>query len=84
MDQGVIRSLKAKYRTLLVERYIRTKGMKNPLPNICVLNAMDMIVTLWNLMITKTIIANCFAKAGLSAEKQEQALEDELMISSKI
>ena len=41
MDQGVIRSLKAKYQTVLVQKYIRAIDQPNSLPKTSILDAMD-------------------------------------------
>ncbi len=50
--------------------------MRKSLPKISILAAMNMLATSWD-MVTKTTIVNCFAKAGLSADTQGQALQDE-------
>ena len=66
MDQGVIRSLKAKYRVFVVQKYIRALDRKMPLPKINIISAMNMLVTAWS-MVTKTTVINFFTKAGMSA-----------------
>ena len=76
MDQGVIRSLKAKYRVFVVQKYIRALDRKMPLPKINIISAMNMLVTAWS-MVTKTTVINCFTKAGMSEALQEQALQDD-------
>ena len=43
MDQGVIRSLKAHYRTLTMEPFIRAVDNDQPLPKISILSAMNML-----------------------------------------
>ncbi|XP_065056398.1 tigger transposable element-derived protein 4-like [Rhopilema esculentum] len=75
-DQGVIRSLKAKYRTVLVQKYIREIDQQKSLPKISILDAMDILAASWS-MVSETTIVNCFAKAGLSSKNQHQAASDE-------
>ena len=43
MDQGVIRILKAKYRTVLVQKYIRANDQQKSLPKTSILDAMDIL-----------------------------------------
>ena len=67
MDQGVIRSLKAKYRTNVVRKIIRSLEKNKTLPLISLLHRMQMLVSAWNALTTETIV-NCFRTAGISAE----------------
>ena len=76
MDQGVIRSLKAKYRIALVQKYIRAIDQQKSLPKISILDAMDILAASWS-MVSETTIVNRFAKADLSSENQHQAASDE-------
>ena len=48
MDQGVIRSLKAHYRTLILQLFIRTVDNAQPLPKISILSAMNMLTAAWD------------------------------------
>ena len=75
MDQGVIRSLKAKYRTNVVRKIIRTFEKNKTLPKISLLHGMQMLDSAWNALITETIV-NCFRKAGISAENQDAAIAE--------
>ena len=63
MDQGVIRSVKAKYRHLSVKRTIRTIEKTGSLPTTSLLDAMT--------------IMNCFRKAGISPGTQTSAINDD-------
>ena len=63
MDQGVIRSLKCKYRTRIIQKYITAIDNEKQIPNISMLEAMKMLVHSWS-EISETTIVNCFAKAG--------------------
>ena len=63
MDQGVIRSLKCKYRTHIIQKYITAIDNEKQIPNISMLEAMKMLVHSWSEM-SETTIVNCFAKAG--------------------
>ena len=65
MDQGVIRSLKAKYRKNMVRKIIRNLEKNKALPAISILNGMQMLVSAWNSVSIETIV-NCFRKAGIS------------------
>ena len=76
MDQGVIGSLKAKYRTNVVRKIIRSLEKNKTLPKISLLRGMQMLVSAWNAFTTETIV-NCFRKAGISAENQNAAIAEE-------
>ncbi|XP_004209703.2 tigger transposable element-derived protein 4-like [Hydra vulgaris] len=65
MDQGVNRSLNAHYRTLSVQKLINAKEKKKPLPEITIMDAMQMLDVAWGKVKTETI-CNCFALAGIS------------------
>ena len=69
MDQGVIRALKAKYRSLAVRKMIAALEKKNPVPTISILSAMVMLEKAWNTVSNKTF-SNCFKKAGIISEKE--------------
>ena len=76
MDQGVIRALKAKYRSLAVRKLIAALEKKNPVSTISILSAMVMLEKAWNAVSNKTFF-NCFKKAGISAIEVERVLNDE-------
>ena len=76
MDQGVTRSLKAKYRTNVVRKIIRSLEKNKTFPKISLLHGMQMLVSAWNALTTETIV-NCFRKAGISAENQDAAIAEE-------
>ena len=69
MDQGIIRSLKAKYR----HRYLDSGKL---LPTTSILDAMIMLVKARNAVEEKTIV-NCSRKAGISPEAQSSAVNDD-------
>ena len=75
MDQGVIRSTKAYYRRMVVQKYIDAIDRKKSIHKLTVLDAMDLLVTAWDRVSTETI-KNCFKKAGISRETQENAIND--------
>ena len=75
MNQGVIRTLKAHYKTMPTEKLIEAIEKKKPLPEFSILDAMQMLDVAWGNVTTKTV-ANCFEKAGISKEKQSEALLD--------
>ena len=77
MDQGVIRSLKAKYRKNMVRKIIRNLEKNKALPAISILNGMQMLVSAWNSVSIETIV-NCFRKPGISPANQEAAIAEEV------
>ena len=74
MDQGVIWSLKSKYRILSVRRIIT--ALDEDMPSFSVLNAMKMLVLAWESVTEETII-NCVSKAGISKDQQAAAINDD-------
>ena len=76
MDQGVIRSLKAKYRKNMVQKIIRSLQKNYALSEVLILNAMQILVSAWNAVSTENIV-NCFRKSGISTANQEAAIADE-------
>ena len=75
MDQGVIRSLKAKYRKNMVRKIIRNLEKNKALSAISILNGMQMLVSAWNSVSIETIV-NCFRKAAISPVNQEAAIAE--------
>ena len=75
MDQGVIRSLKAKYRSRITHRIIEAIDVNKSIPNVNVLDAMKMVTVCWENVTEKTV-RNCFAKSRISAEDQARAQND--------
>ena len=75
MDQGIIRSLKAWYRTKVIRKYIAAVDAKKPLPKLTILDAMTMLVTAWD-GVSETTVVNCFEKAGICKESQESSIND--------
>lgn len=75
MDQGVIRSLKAHYRALTVQLFIRAVDNNQPLPKISILSAMNMLTAAWD-KVSETTVQNCFKRAGISEQSQEHAMND--------
>ena len=68
MDQGVIRSLKSKYRIRVIQKIITAIDQGKQVTQtsqISILEAMKMLVLSWS-EVTATTIANCFSKAGFS------------------
>ena len=75
MDQGVIRSLKAYYKSLSARKLIEAIEKNKPLPEFSILDAMRMLDVAWG-KVTKETVVNCFAKAGISKEKQVESLSE--------
>ena len=59
MDQGVIRSLKAKYRAKVIRKYINAMESNKELRKITILDAMAMLEQSWSALPDTTVI-NCF------------------------
>ena len=76
MDQGVIKSQKAKYCTNVIRKIIRSLEKNKTLPKISLLHGMQILVSAWNALSTETNV-NCFRKAGISAENQNAAIAEE-------
>ena len=76
MDEGVIRSLKRKYRKNVVQKIIQSVEKKKTLPKISLLQGMQMLVSAWDALSTQTIV-NCFRKSGISTESQETAIAED-------
>ena len=76
MDQGVIRSLKARYGTKVVQKMIEAIDGNKSLPDISVLDAMKMLVLSWD-EVTDKIVQNCFRKAGFCEIDEEDAVSDD-------
>ena len=75
MDQGGIRSLKAHYRAHVVKKYIANIDSNKWVPNISILTAMSYLAEAW-VRVTSETIVNCFRKAGICTESQQQSLND--------
>ena len=76
MDQGVIRSLKAYYKSLASQRLVVAIDKGKDLPVFSILDAMKMLGLAWQQMKISTIV-NCFAKAGISNDQQNSAQLDD-------
>ena len=63
MDEGVIRSLKCKYRTNLINKVINAIDNRKQMPSISILEAMKILAYSWK-EVSETTIINCFHKAG--------------------
>ena len=76
MDQGVLRSLKTKYRRKIIKRLIRAVDMKKNLPQTLALDAMQLLQSAWS-EVWELTIKNCFRKSGISEKSAEQAINEE-------
>ena len=63
MDQGVIQSLKCKYRTRIIKTIINAIDNGKQMPSIYILEAMKMLAHSWS-EVSESAIINCFRKAG--------------------
>ena len=76
MDQGVIRATKAYYRAITVQKFIEAIDTKKPLPDLSILDAMNILVAAWA-RVSEQTVQNCFKKAGISQEAQKSAQNDD-------
>ena len=76
MDQGIIRSMKAKYRSLAVRKLISALEKRAAMSTISVLSALIMLRKVWN-AIPDTTLINCLKKAGIPEEAAERAIHDD-------
>ena len=73
MNQGIIRSLKAKYRSLTVKKQIDAWEKGNQLPKFSILSAMSMLTKALN-SIPEITFTNCLKKS-VTSENQWKSLE---------
>ena len=76
MNQGIIRALKAKYRSLAVRKPILAMDKKELIPTFSIFSAMYMLKKAWYAISNQTLI-NCFRKSAISEEDAEKAMNDE-------
>ena len=76
MDQGIIRALKAKYRSLAVRKPILAMDKKELIPTFSIFSAMYMLKKAWYAISNQTLI-NCFRKSAISEKDAEKAMNDE-------
>ena len=67
MDQGVIWSLKSKYRTHIIQKVLAAIDQGKQLPVISILEAMKVLALSWS-EVSKKAITNCFTKSGFSED----------------
>ena len=75
MDQGVIHSLKVKYRSRLIKLVIKAIDSNKDIPKINILDAMKLLTLSWE-DVTENTVQNCFAKARISNDDQLRAQND--------
>ena len=76
MDQGVIRALKAFYRSNVVKRQLKYINVGKEVPVINILKAMRVLVKSWEAVPINTVF-NCFKKVGISKKTQTASINDE-------
>ena len=76
MDQGIIRALKAKYRSLAVRKMIKALDEKASIPKFSILTAMFMLRKAWDDIADQTF-TNCFRKSGISQRDAEKAINED-------
>ena len=76
MDQGIIRALKAKYRSLAVRKMIKALDEKASIPKFSILAAMFMLRKAWDDIADQTF-TNCFRKSGISQKDAQKAINED-------
>ena len=76
MNQGFIRSLKAKYCKNIVPKTIRSFVKNKVLQIISILNGMQMLVFAWNSVSIEAVV-NCFRKGGISSANKDATIAKE-------
>ena len=76
MDQGVIRSLQAKYCSIPVKKQIDALEKGNQLPKFSILTALPLLTKAWNSIPDRTF-TNCFKKSGILEKPMEMVLNVE-------
>ena len=67
MDQGVIWSLKSKYRTHIIQKVLAAIDQGKQLPVISIFEAIKVLALSWS-EVSKEAITNCFTKSGFSED----------------
>ena len=76
LDQGVMCSLKAKYRRKIIKQLIRAVDMKKKLPQTSILDAMQLLESPWS-EVSELSIKNCFRKSRISEKSAKQEINEE-------
>ena len=76
MDQGVIRSLKVKYREKVIQSLIRAVDMKKLFPKTTILDAIQLLTSTWS-EVSEATIKNSFRKVRIPEKSTEEAINDE-------
>ena len=76
MNQGIIRALKAKYRSLAIRKFILALENKEPIPKFSILSPMYMLKKVWDAISNQTF-TNCFRKSGISEKDAEKVMNAE-------
>ena len=75
MDQGVIRSLKARYRRKIVGLCIKVVDKNKPLQKDSIFQPMKDLAASWN-AVSKEAVVNCFKKSDISELNQQMTEAD--------
>ena len=75
MVQGVFRSLKAKYRSRMIQHIIKAIDANKYISKVNIFDAMKMLTVCWE-NVTEETVKKCFAKSRISAKDQANAEND--------
>ena len=76
MNQGIIRALKAKYRSLAIRKLILALENKEPILKFSILSPMYMLKKVRDAISNQTF-TNCFRKSWISEKDAEKVMNDE-------
>jgi len=71
MDLGIIKNLKQHYRHKLVLQRLEQMEKKQPMVDVNILQAINIVAKAWRTKVSAQTIANCFRKAGFIQEMVE-------------
>ena len=71
MDEGIIRALKAKYRSLAVHKLILALEKKEPITKLSILSAMYLLKKAWDAILNQTF-TNCSTRSGISEDAEKE------------
>ena len=75
MDQGIIRSLKAKYRSRMIQQIIKVMNANKSVPKVNTSNATKMLTVCWE-DVTEETGRKCFAIARILHKEQANTQND--------
>lgn len=76
LDQGIIQSLKVRYRSHLLRQMVSQMSIDGQIPVVNILQAINIVSSVWHNSMTATCIQNCFRKAGFRHAEDTDVIVD--------